>query len=203
MSITNPRHLILSAILLTGAVLYAATGETHGAGPPRWPQADGVFQAPGWTTGPQQLNDDTSQTALVTRTLQQPDGATATLTLVTSPEPKLYGAGAEVPFLGNGYVVEALPKDLVPTNDNVSALVTRRGTEQWLVLYSFGERRGLLGNGVVPWTLAITDGLMGQANDYYKLYLVARADDLDVGTGRAFAELANAVFPNVAAWYAH
>jgi hypothetical protein len=202
MQIASSRYLVLTAVLLVGAALYAVISETHGVGQPRWPQSDAAFQADGWATGPLKLNDDPSETALLTRVFQHGAGATATLTLVASQTPKLYGAGAEVPFLGNGYVVEAPPQDLVPTDGNVGTLLARRGSEQWLVLYAYGERRGLLGNGVVPWTLAVADGLLGQSNDYYKMYLAARADRLDDALGRDIAQLAHTVFPRIADWYA-
>ena len=69
-------------------------------------------------------------------------------------------------------------------------------------MYAYGERRGLLGNGPWPWTLAVFDGLAGHPNDYYKLYLVARADDTDPVFGRQVAQLARTLFPRVAEFYA-
>ena len=61
-------------------------------------------------------------------------------------------------------------------NVRLLAMVARHGTEQWLVMYAYGERRGLLGNGPRAWTWAIMDGLLGRPNDYYKLYLMTRSD---------------------------
>ena len=76
------------------------------------------------------------------------------------------------------------------------------GTERWLVMYSFGERRGLLGNGPLAWTLAVLDGIVGQPNDYYKLYLSARMNQNDQQVGLDVADLARTLFPRVATWYA-
>jgi hypothetical protein len=83
----------------------------------------------------------------------------------------------------------------------VSALIARRGAEQWLVMYGYGERRGLLGNGPLPWTLAVLDGIAGQQNDYYKLYLASRIDQLGPSAGHDVAELARVLFPRIASWY--
>jgi hypothetical protein len=60
----------------------------------------------------------------------------------------------------------------------------------------------MLGNGLLPWTLAVLDGITGQPNDYYKLYLTVRTDQRDPGVGRDVAELAGVLFPRIAAWYA-
>jgi hypothetical protein len=70
------------------------------------------------------------------------------------------------------------------------------------VIYAYGERRGLLGNGPVPWTLALVDGIVDTPNDYYKLYLVARTDQVDKTASQDVAILARTLFQRVAAWYA-
>jgi hypothetical protein len=203
----NFRYLVLTAGLLAGAGLYAASGAPLGAGTARWPAADDVYTVPAWSVGREAVEDNTNHagvvTHLVSRVFRDPDGATATLTVLSNQAPKLYGTGAEVPFLGSGYTVEpALTDPATVGGDGVSALVAQRGTEQWLVMYAYGERRGLLGNGPLPWTLAVVDGILGQPNDYYKLYLAARTDQLDPRQGRAVAELAHTLFPRIAAWYA-
>ncbi len=201
------RYLSLITALLAGAGLYAVFGESMGnMGTPRWPEAEAVYGADLWSPSQPAVEHNTDagrRTDLITRTFQNSAGTTATLTITTSQVPKLYGAGAEVPFLGNGYTVLPVPSDMTAVEtDGVSALVAQRGTERWLVMYGYGERRGLLGNGPLAWVLALVDGIAGQPNDYYKLYLSARADHWDTDTTRAVAELAHTLFPRIADWYA-
>src|SRR5207253_7914266 len=128
-----------------------------------WPESQALYTTNVWSAGPQSVEHNMSsgsRTDLVTRTFRNQAGATATLTIVTNQAPKVYGAGAEVPFLGNGYTVEPASPDLLSVaGSGVNALVARRGPERWLVIYAYGERRGLLGNGPIPWTLAIMDGI--------------------------------------------
>ncbi len=108
-----------------------------------------------------------------------------------------------MPFLGSGYTVAPPPADVAALEGGgVNALVAQQGTEQWLVMYAYGERRGLLGNGPLPWTLAILDSLVGRSNDYYKLYLVARTDRGHAGEETDVAQLARTLFPRLGAWYA-
>jgi hypothetical protein len=207
MQTAHVRYVILIAALLAGAGMYAVFGEPQAnVGTPRWPDAEAPYQAEQWSTGPEvvQHNSDAGHlTDLVTRTFRGPGGMTATLTIVSSQTPKLYGSGAEVPFLGNGYTVSTAPSDIATSESHgISTLVAQRGTEQWLVAYAFGERRGLLGNGLLPWTFAVMDGITGQPNDYYKLYLTARTDRVGLPAGRAVVQLAGTLFPRIAAWYA-
>jgi len=201
------RYIILISVLLAGAGAYALFGDPQGnAGTPRWPNVEAVYASDQWSTGPIAVEHNTDagrKTDLATRTFRNHAGATATLTIVTSQAPKLYGAGAEVPFLGNGYTVVPAPSDVVPVDDHgISALVAQRGAEQWLVMYGYGERRGLLGNGPLPWTLAVLDGIAGQPNDYYKLYLAARIDQVGPSAGRDVAALARVLFARISDWYA-
>ncbi|HLZ31287.1 MAG TPA: hypothetical protein VKV73_28555 [Chloroflexota bacterium] len=207
MQTPNLRYFVLTAVLLAGAGLYAAFGEPLGAGSARWPVSDAVYMVQPWSVGREAVDEHTNHaglaTRLVTRVFRNPDGGTATLTVLSNQAPKLYGAGAEVPFLGGGYTVEPGPASLEPGgSDGVNALVANRGPERWLVMYAYGERRGLLGNGPLPWTLAVFDGVLGHPNDYYKLYLAARTDQLDPQVGQAVAALAHTLFPRIAAWYA-
>jgi len=201
------RYVVLITILLAGAGIGAVFGESQGSGTPRWPDAESLYTVDAWSTGPQavQHNNTSSgnHTDLVTRLFRSPAGTSAIFTIITNQAPKLYGAGAEVPFLGSGYIIAPPSKDVAAIEGNgVSALVAQRGTEQWLVMYAYGERRGLLGNGPLPWTLALLDGIGGRQSDYYKLYLTARTDQLDGSAGRNLAELARVLFLRVAAWYA-
>ncbi len=207
MQTPNFRYLVLIATLLAGAGLYAASGEPLGVGTARWPAADDVYMVEPWSVGSQAIEDNTNHagvvTHLVTRVFRSPNGGAASLTVLSNQAPKLYGAGAEVPFLGSGYTVQPARADLDPgVDDGVGALVAQRGTEQWLVMYAYGERRGLLGNGPLPWTFAVLDGILARPNDYYKLYLATRTDVVDPRAERDVAALAHTLFPRIAAWYA-
>jgi hypothetical protein len=196
------RYFLLTALLLVGAGVYATLGSPTELRSPRSPMADAVYNAQSWVVSPPQLQQ-TSDTELVTRVYRDPADQTATLTIVTKRTPKLYVAGADVPFLGAGYTVAAAPHELVrAANKGVDAMIARRGSEQWLVMYTYGERRGLLGNGPLAWSLGVWDGLLGHSNDYYKLYLSARVDSLDPTFIGSTVELANSVFPQIASWYA-
>lgn len=200
-------YAILISVLLAGAGLYAVFGEPSGnTGAPRWPDTDALYAAGTWTAGPAVVEHNTDagrKTDLVRRTFRNPAGITATLDIASSQAPKLYAAGAEVPFLGTGYSVTPAPSNVVGVEEHgVNALVAQRGTEQWLVMYAYGERRGLLGNGPLPWTLAVLDGIVGNPTDYYKLYLSARVSPVDPQVSLDVAELAHTLFPRVATWYA-
>jgi hypothetical protein len=179
--------------------MYAALGEPRGFGTPRWPSSDSLYAVDGWSVGPEQNADG----GFKTRVLRDDSGRIATLAILSNQAPKLYAAGAEVPFLGNGYSVEPAPADLVPRGaDGVHALVARQGSDEWLVMYAYGERRGLLGNGPLAWSLAMLDGVLGRPNDYYKVFLSARAGGLNSGLAGEVSSLAGTLFPRIASFYA-
>jgi hypothetical protein len=193
------RYVLLIAVLLVGAALYTGLGEPRGVGLPRWPAADPIFVIDGWSVGSEQILDG----GFRARSFKSRVGHTATLSVFSNQAPKLYGAGAEVPFLGNGYSVDTatgIPHKAI--GEGVHAVIARRGTEQWLVMYSYGERRGLLGNGPQAWTFALFDGILGRANDYYKLFLSTRTDGQDADVERDVSELASTLFPRIASFYA-
>jgi hypothetical protein len=200
MQAANLRYLVLILVLLGGAGLYTVLSNQPRDTAPRWPGTDSVFAIAPWSS----QTVDVSQggtTNLVTRAFRSSTGTAATFTLVANKGPKLYGPGAEVPVLGSGYLAEPASADLLggPT-PGVGGLIATRGSERWLVMYAYGERRGLLGNGPAAWSLAVFDGIVGNPNDYYKMYLIGRADD--VRSAREVANLAQALFPRVAEWYA-
>src|SRR5438309_585282 len=148
------RYVFLTGVLLAGAGLHLAFGEPASAGAPRWPESESLYTLQPWVAGPLGVEGADTGTRQVTRSYRSPSGATAMLTLFARPDPKLYGAGAEVPFLGGGFSVEPPPPNLGLANQaGVNALIAQRGAERWLVLYAYGERRGLLGNGAMPWAL--------------------------------------------------
>lgn len=182
--------------------MYFALGDPVSAGAPRVPRDDGVYAVESWAMGPLTSGDGSNNTAQASRLYRRSTGLAATLTIFSNQAPKLYGAGAEVPFLGNGYAVEPLVSGADVGTSSIQGLIARQGDERWLVLFAYGERRGLLGNGLVPWTLAFIDGLVGSSNDYYKLYLASRIDQPDANATRDVVDLANTLFPRIAASYA-
>jgi hypothetical protein len=69
-------------------------------------------------------------------------------------------------------------------------------------MYAYGERRGLLGNGPLAWSLAMLDGVLGRPNDYYKVFLSAGAGGLNSGLAGEVSSLAGTLFPRIASFYA-
>ena len=69
--------------------------------------------------------------------------------------------------LAEGYTVSPAPPNLVPPAPGRGALLAYRAQERWLVLYAYGERRGLLGNGAAAWGRTLLDALVGHPNDYF------------------------------------
>jgi hypothetical protein len=200
MQAANVRYLVLILVLLGGAGLYTVLSNQPRDTAPRWPGTDAVYAIAPWSSRTVDVTQG-GTTDLVTRTFRSSSGATATFTLVANRGPKLYGPGAEVPVLGSGYLAEPASADVLGgATPGVGGLIATRGSERWLVMYAYGERRGLLGNGPAAWSLAVFDGILGNPNDYYKMYLIARADDAE--SAREVADLAHALFPRVAEWYA-
>jgi hypothetical protein len=198
------RCIVLSVVLLVGAALYAMIGQPQGVGTPRWPSAsDPLYLLNGWASGP--LHAEQINTAeFISCDYQSPHGLPMTLTIETYQTPKLYAAAPEVPFLGSGYSIASPPADMAPGSDEgVGSLVAQRGDDdRWLVMYAYGERRGLLGNGPLAWSFAVSDLLLGRANDYYKLYVTAHVSALDPQVESDVAEFARTMFPRVQQWYA-
>jgi hypothetical protein len=155
MQTSNLLHFIVAAVLLAGAGLYSAIDGAIDTGTARWPESNSIYFAQRWIAGPQSVQL-TGSTASMTREFRSPSGATAMLTILASRVPKLSGPGPEVPFLGSGYTVETGPAVVdVDRNDGIHPLVADRGAERWLVVYAYGEDRGLMGNGPLPWTFAV------------------------------------------------
>jgi hypothetical protein len=201
MQTANLRYGVLALILLASAVLYAVISGQPREVEPRWPRADDVFVVAPWSLGRVDVAHTSHNTDTVTRVYRHPSGTTATFMLTSNKAPKLYGPGAEVPILGAGYQVEVAPADLVGSGtDGIGGLVTKGSPDRWLYMYAYGERRGLLGNGLTAWSMALIDGVVGAPNDYYKMYLGGPADDPQAA--REVAQLARTLFPRIAAWYA-
>jgi hypothetical protein len=199
------RALVLTGLFLlaTGVLRVLATSDASPAA--RWPMGDAMFQVDGWTVSsakPEIING----VQFVSWTYQNASGnTTATLTLSTSPEAKrIYRAGPEVPFLGNGFTVQPMPALAQPRGAVQGALVGTRGDESWLQLTAYGEHRGALGNGPLAWGLTVFDTALGQRNDYYlaRLLVPVSASGTDPAVAGAAQTLADVVFARLASWYA-
>jgi hypothetical protein len=182
-----------------GGALYAAIPEPV-ASQPRWPESASDFAVEQWTVGSENV-EQTNGSTYVTRALQGPRGASASLVIVTSRSAKLFGPGADVPFQGNGYDIGPTAPDLLTTDSGVNGFTASQGNERWLVLYAFGERRGLLGNGILGWSAAVFDGVLGKENDYYKIYLLTPLGGQDSSVAQESAQLARTLFKRIACWY--
>jgi hypothetical protein len=194
------RALILTALFAAASGLLLSVSAPQVEATPRYALDDSIYSVPGWTVS--QANVDGRPGVLfVTRVYVGPDGTQARLNVTSSPQAKLvYRAGADVPFLGNGYTIETAPADVVAPLPDRTAQIARRGNETWLQVAAFGERRGMLGNGPAGWSLAVFDMLLGHANDYY-LSRVLVPYSASPSAVNAVA-LADALFPRLAAFYA-
>jgi hypothetical protein len=197
------RSLILAALLACGAIVQAAAAAPAVA-PARWPASAAVFDVAGWSTGDAGV-DSRAGIVFVSRRFTRADGrAGAVLDLATSTDAKrVYRAGPEVPFAGAGYSISAPLNAIGPSNADRSVFVATRGRDTFLVFATYGERRGLVGNGPIGWALATFDGLLGWPNDYFEATLALPLDDLhDAALTHDGAALADRVFIQIADWYA-
>jgi hypothetical protein len=132
------------------------------------------------------------------------DGSEASAVLsvaVSSQAKKVYRAGPEIPFAGTGYAVSAAPPELGVRDASWSTLVVTRGGEALLLITGQGERRGLLGNGVLAWAGATFDGIVGNPNDYFQATLVVPLTGRDdPAIARRALALADQVFGQIARW---
>jgi hypothetical protein len=191
--------LILGALLALGAV-----GARLGDAPPaaaRWPTADSVFAARGWTDGPSTVQTQNDVVFVSRRYATLGGDVSAVLSVaVSSQAKKVYRAGPEIPFEGSGYLISSAPADLL-ARGSWSAIVARRGSEAILLITAQGERRGLLGTGALAWTAATFDGVIGIPNDYFQATLVVPLTGRDdaIAARRALA-LADQLFDQIARW---
>jgi hypothetical protein len=191
------RYLVLTALFAIGAVLHLGIDAPAMESQPRWPQSESVFAVDGWMVSPPSVDDSRPGIAYVTRVYQRAaDGAQVSLVISTSPINKaIYRAGADVPFLGNGF--EVMPAPLVVQSPARQAILATRAGETWLQVSAYGERRGLLGNGAQAWTWTIVDSILGRPNDYYLVRLAAN----DLSLSSEVASLADQLFPRIATWF--
>jgi hypothetical protein len=202
MQTTDHRALVVAAVFAVGIALYSG-----GAGPAqalannRWPTEDSVYGVDGWVADEPNLAQ-AHGVSYIGRTYRRPDGQAAVLTVATSASAKaIYRAGAEVPFLGSGYAVDAPPPDSIPSAPGRSALLVRHGNQAGAVLYAYGERRGPLGNGPLAWALVGVDAVLGHSNNYYLASMLVPYDSGSMTVRPDFVELADVVLPRLAAWY--
>jgi hypothetical protein len=193
--------LILIALFVTASALLANIGVPINT-TPRWAADGDLYTVDGWSVQPEEVDTSRSGLAIVTRAYTHLDGTWASLVVSTSPSAKaIYRAGAAVPYLGSGYTVEVAPASLIPAARTREAFVARRGSESWLQVSAYGERRGQFGSGAVAWGLTIFDSLLARPNDYYLARVIVPIDDTNISRTRAAADLANVLFPRLAAFY--
>ena len=141
---------------------------------------------------------------MISRRFVRMDGSgrtVATLFIRTNTEAKnVYRYGGDLAFLGMGYTSELVPPSVVPSGHD--AYILRREGDLGLVLYTYGERRGLVGNGPNAWGLSVLDAVLGRPNDYFQASLFVPLEGLDSPVVQDAVALADTVFPRLAAWYA-
>jgi hypothetical protein len=188
----------LTAVAALATLLLAATTSNGVEPEPRFASDDATYAVDGWRVGPADMSGRQG-VAFINREYTAVDGVQLQLGITTSPEAKsVYRAGADVPFLGSGYSVEPAPTELVARMPGREALIARRGSQTWLQIASYGERRGLVGNGVSGWGLAIFDTLLGSPNDYYLVRIVGLYDPVSASDA---VQLADTLFPRLSGWY--
>jgi hypothetical protein len=200
------RCLIVIVLLLIGSLTQASLTDSHEVAPSRWPTDDALYDVSGWAVGPPSVEGILSSASgirHIIRTYDRPNGAHATLVISTAPVAKsVHKAGADTSFLGAGYTVSPAPPGIVPPIAGGGALLVQGQGASALLLHTAGERRGLLGNGAIGWSLAILDAVLGQANDYYLFRLLVPLDRVDSPVVAEAIGLASTLFPRLAAWYA-
>jgi hypothetical protein len=198
----NSRFVLLIALFAISVLALGIVEPSTVPAAPRWPDQESLYQVEGWqTTAP--TVELVNGVEYVTRDYHNLTGQRATLTISTSPVAKrVYRAGPDVPFLGNGYVVEPAPHIVAASGAGGRALVARKGDQSWLQIHVYGERRGQLGTGVLAWALSVVDNMAAQLNDYYLLRIVVPFNNGDEREAQAAESLAGTLFPRVGAWYA-
>ncbi len=200
----DPRRvLILAALVASGAGgMFALPAPDVSADVRRPPSA--VFAAAGWSVGEPLLSTANSIGMATLRYASTSGDAGAVIAVATSPDAKrIYRAGPEIPFAGSGYQVTSAPRELVASTADRVALIAARGQERLLLIATYGERRGRLGNGPLAWAAAALDGVLANANDYYLVtVVVALSGSDDQRTAAKAEQLAGSVFAEVARWYA-
>lgn len=201
------RILIVLALVLP-SIVGVHLSEARKLQPARWPTDDAVFSVPGWTVSSASVETvDTSEEtgATIQRKYNNRDsGIVAELVIWTHPEPQAktqFRKGPDRDLLGDGYTIEPTPAGLVAPIQGGGVLIARQGDHAWLGLYTFGEKRGRLGNGLQAWSLAELDSLLDQPNDYYLARVLVPYNAGDAAAAERVSNLAAAVFDRLARWY--
>lgn len=195
------RYLILAVVLSLGALGFSAAAQPTAPAPARWPADEELFAVTGWSSGPAVV-EHFNGAQFITRHYTRGDFAVRLVISTSTTAKGIYRAGAEVPFLGSGYSVAPAPRDLVRSEKVPGALLVQKGDQASLLLAAHGERRGFLGNGPAGWGLVALDGVLGRPNDYYLMSVLAPFDPANASATVEVTQLADALFPRVAAWYA-
>jgi hypothetical protein len=199
------RYLTLSAVLLVGygvSLLLTRDGST----PARWPENENLYQVNGWIAGPldSQSFEKPEPGAILQRAYRRAVGESAQLVIWTVPQPyakTLFRKGPDRDFLGAGYTSTAAPSEIArPTHGG--ARLARRGDEVWLLLYTFGERRGVLGNGIDGWLFAELDALLDRPNDYFLIRAGVPIGGAGTSDSNAAVGLVDTLAQRVSSWYA-
>jgi len=194
------RGLVLAVVFALSAGVLVAIDRQPDVQEARWPSESALFAVDGWTAGPANV-DLQNSTHYVIRNYASAAGR-AQMSITTSTEAKrVYRAGATIPFEGNGFSVEQVPPSLVSLSPGRAAVLVRRENELGLLLYTYGERRGRVGNGIPGWALVALDSVVGTPNEYYLLRVYAPLSELDPAAAGAVATLADTLFSRVADWY--
>lgn len=192
------RYFGLSIVAAVAAVVVFSISPAASDPSPRYATEPSLYAVAGWHTGVPDIGGRPG-VAFVTVPYRADSGTPAELDITTSPSVKaVYRAGVDVPFLGSGYTVESAPSDLVTQVPGREAQIARRGDEAWLQIASYGERRGMLGNGLYGWAAAIFDLALGHSNDYYLLRVVVPTDAASAAAG---VQLADTLFPRLVGFY--
>ncbi|GAC1315206.1 MAG: hypothetical protein NVSMB2_06210 [Chloroflexota bacterium] len=160
-----------------------------------------------WRTGPIDLQTGDGQKytgALLRRVYVDRSGHQLTLDIWSNPQPQakmLFRKGPDRDFLGAGYLTETIGQDMAPARPEGGTLIARRGSDAWLLVYGYGEKRGLLGNGVRAWMFAEWDALLDSPNDYFLARVMAPFHG-DQETIDRVTSAADQLFPRLASWYA-
>jgi hypothetical protein len=198
---STARFLILGVVLSLGTLGFSAAATPTMPAPARWPSDERLFAVDGWSSGPAVV-ERFNGTQFVTRHYARSDSVVRLVVSTNTTAKGIYRAGPEVPFLGSGYSVAPLPRDLVSSKSVPGALAVQKADQAYLLLSAYGERRGLLGNGPIAWGLVALDAVLGRPNDYYLMSVLAPLDSANTSGTAEVIQLADALFPRVAAWYA-
>lgn len=197
------RLLTVAALLAMGnAVLYLGLVGGRQAPTMRWPSDEGVYLVPGWRVSAPNVEQAWGRAYVTRDYYRRANDAQAQLVIVTSSDAKtIYRVGADVALLGSGFSVEPAGPLGAAVEPPYRAMLLDHQGEQALMIYTFGERRGLRSADLQAWGLVAGDALQRRPNDYFLLRLVVPLESDPPGRAADGWSLARAVFPMIADWY--